>query len=304
MKNKYIFTAVMLCAIMFAGTLLTGLYVRHEQRSTKHMHSSGARQFRVVTSFYPMYIAAKNIIGDCDGVTLENLSEPQTGCLHDYQLTTQDMVKLSSADVFIVNGGGIESFLADVAAQYPALTIIEASADVQLIEDNAHAWMSIPDYMTQVSTIAQGLSGQNAVHEEYYEKNCQEYLSRLDTLRQRQQELAAAHRGRSIVIFHEAFDYIARDCGFRVSAVLDLDEERQVSAGEAADLLRHIREDHADLILAEERYGKRMCESIQKEETVKAVYLDTCVRGDYTADSYINAMEENLEKLEEALESV
>ena len=89
-----------------------------------------------------------------------------------------------------------------------------------------------------------------------------------------------------------------------MSAVLDLDEERQVSAGEAADLLRHIREDHADLILAEERYGKRMCESIQKEETVKAVYLDTCVRGDYTADSYLNAMEENLEKLEEALESV
>ena len=56
--------------------------------------------------------------------------------------------------------------------------------------------------------------------------------------------------------------------------------------------------------MAEERYGKRMCESIQKEETVKAVYLDTCVRGDYTADSYLNAMEENLEKLEEALESV
>lgn len=301
MKNKYIFVAVMLSVIVLAGAALTNLYVRHEQGGIDHIQDDGDGQFHVVTSFYPMYVAAKNIISDCGGVTLQNLSEPQTGCLHDYQLTTQDMVKLSSADVFIVNGGGIESFLADVAAQYPKLEIIDASAHIELLEDNAHAWMSIPDYMTQVRTITEGLSAQDAPHQDNYEKNCQEYLSKLDELRQRQQELAQAYEQRSIVIFHEAFDYIARDYGLAVSAVLDLDEERQVSAGEVADLLGHIRTDHADVILAEERYGRSMCEALQKEAEVQAVYLDTCVRGDYDADSYLNAMEENLSKLDEAL---
>lgn len=61
-----------------------------------------------------------------EGVTLENLSEPQTGCLHDYQLTAADMKLLSKADVFIVNGGGIESFLSDVAESYPDLKIVQA----------------------------------------------------------------------------------------------------------------------------------------------------------------------------------
>ena len=76
-----------------------------------------------VTSFYPMYIAAENVIGDADGVRLENLSEPQTGCLHDFQLTPEDMKLLSTADVFIINGGGIESFMKEVAEAYPNLKI-------------------------------------------------------------------------------------------------------------------------------------------------------------------------------------
>lgn len=103
MKNKYVFVTVLLLVLLLTGAGLTQLYVKEE---TKQQDS----ELMVVTSFYPMYIAAMNVIGDTPGVDLQNLSEPQTGCLHDYQLTPADMKLLSGADVFIVNGGGIESF--------------------------------------------------------------------------------------------------------------------------------------------------------------------------------------------------
>ena len=109
MKNKYVFVAVLLAVILFVGSAGTIAYVRSEEPAQTES------EVTVVTSFYPMYIAALNIIGDADAVLLENLSEPQTGCLHDYQLTAADMKLLSTADVFVVNGGGIESFLTDVA---------------------------------------------------------------------------------------------------------------------------------------------------------------------------------------------
>ena len=119
MKNKYVFTAVLLAVILFVGNMLTMVYVRTEQSREQLKEGN----LLVVTSFYPMYVAAENVIGDVEGVTLENLSEPQTGCLHDYQLTAADMKLLSKADVFIVNGGGIESFLFVVAESYPNLKI-------------------------------------------------------------------------------------------------------------------------------------------------------------------------------------
>lgn len=297
MKNKYVFVAAMLLVLSAAGIGLTNLYVSYEQGGG----SAEPDAFHVVTSFYPMYIAAENIIGGCEGVSVQNLSEPQTGCLHDYQLTTEDMASLSEADVFVVNGGGIESFLPDVAARCPTLSVINASEQIDLLEDNAHAWMSLPEHMLQVQTIADSLARLDSGHRAVYQENCAHYLAELQELYAQQQETAQASGAANVVIFHEAFDYVAGDYGLSVAGSMDLDEERQVSAGETADIIRKINENGVTLILAEELYGKQMCETVERETGIRTVYLDTCVRGDYDADSYLNAMRENIRRMEEAL---
>ena len=64
----------------------------------------------VVTSFYPIYLFALNLLDGVDGVEVTNLTEPTTGCLHDYQLQTGDMKTLARADAFLINGAGMEGF--------------------------------------------------------------------------------------------------------------------------------------------------------------------------------------------------
>lgn len=298
-KNKYVFVLVMLVVITVVSGLLTNIYVRE----------SGSKQeeqtLTVVTSFYPMYIAALNVIGDTDGVHLQNLSEPQTGCLHDFQLTPEDMKLLSKADVFIINGGGIESFMKDVAKSYPDLTIIEASEGIDLLEDegeeNAHAWMSVATYEEQVNHIAEGLAAADEKHASDYQKHADAYVVKLDALKERQQKVAETIKGQSVISFHEAYDYVADDYGLDVAYVLDLDEERQVSAGEVADVLAAVRDDHVKYILAEELYGKSMGDTVEKETDAKVIYLDALNRGDYDADSYIKGMSANIDLIEQYL---
>lgn len=298
-KNKYVFVLVMLVVITVVSGLLTNIYVRE----------SGSKQeeqtLTVVTSFYPMYIAALNVIGDTDGVHLQNLSEPQTGCLHDFQLTPEDMKLLSKADVFIINGGGIESFMKDVAKSYPDLTIIEASEGIDLLEDegeeNAHAWMSVATYEEQVNHIAEGLIAADEKHASDYQKHADAYVVKLDALKERQQKVAEKIKGQSVILFHEAYDYVADDYGLNVAYVLDLDEERQVSAGEVADVLAAVRDDHVKYILAEELYGKSMGDTVEKETDAKVIYLDALNRGDYDADSYIKGMSANIGLIEQYL---
>lgn len=298
-KNKYVFVLVMLVVITVVSGLLTNIYVRE----------SGSKQeeqtLTVVTSFYPMYIAALNVIGNTDGVHLQNLSEPQTGCLHDFQLTPEDMKLLSKADVFIINGGGIESFMKDVAKSYPDLTIIEASEGIDLLEDegeeNAHAWMSVATYEEQVNHIAEGLIAADEKHASDYQKHADAYVVKLDALKERQQKVAEKIKGQSVILFHEAYDYVADDYGLDVAYVLDLDEERQVSAGEVADVLAAVRDDHVKYILAEELYGKSMGDTVEKETDAKVIYLDALNRGDYDADSYIKGMSANIDLIEQYL---
>ena len=374
MKNKYVFTAVLLAVILFVGSVLTMAYVRTEQK--KEQAKDG--DLLVVTSFYPMYVAAENVIGDVEGVTLENLSEPQTGCLHDYQLTAADMKLLSKADVFIVNGGGSESFLSDVAESYPNLKIIQACDGIDLLEsaegteesrsddsnseadvdseehlhenedahdeeddysedtddysedtdthvdsdthnedtdhadhdhsehshgdENAHAWMNLADYQIQVQNICDGLSEADSAHAEQYAKNAQTYQGKVQELQQEAAEFASQIASQPVVIFHEAYEYIVQEYGLALAGEMNLDEERQVSAGEVADILHAIEDNHVSVVLAEALYGTDMGEMVTKQSGVKVVYLDTLIRGDYSADSYLEGMRSNIEQLKEAFQ--
>lgn len=315
MKNKYVFVTVLLLVLLLTGAGLTQLYVKEE---TKQQDS----ELTVVTSFYPMYIAAMNVIGDTPGVDLQNLSEPQTGCLHDYQLTPADMKLLSGADVFIVNGGGIESFLSDVAADYKNLSIVNACEGLNLLSEedegeehahgdahedghnhgdvNAHAWMSIALYKQQVENILEGLCRIDLKHQDAYESNAKEYLAKLEDLEREQQSLKEELAGKHIVIFHEAYAYVAEDYDMEISYTMDLDEERQVSAGEVADVMEAIEKNDISVVLAEELYGKDMGDTVERETDAKVCYLDTLTRGEYEKDSYLDAMRHNMELLKEA----
>ena len=296
---KNLFVCLMLAGILLVSVLIGTVAARRQE-------TPASKELTVVTSFYPMYIAAENVIGDATDVRLENLSEPQTGCLHDFQLTPEDMKLLSTADVFIINGGGIESFMKDVAAAYPDLTIIEACENVQLLaegnDENAHAWMSIAAYETQVQTIADELGKADAAHKDLYEANAKAYKEKLEPLKERQKKIAEAANGQNVILFHEAYDYVAEDYGLNVSYVLDLDEERQVSAGEIADVLAAVKKDHVKYILAEELYGKSTGDTIEAESDVKVLYLDPLNKGNYDADSYLEGMSKNMDILEQYLD--
>src|SRR5262245_6558718 len=74
----------------------------------------GARpgQLKILTSFPPIYCFAANVAGD-HGKVLCLLTA--TGP-HDYQATPLDSLKVAQADVVLVNGLGIDEFIAKPVA--------------------------------------------------------------------------------------------------------------------------------------------------------------------------------------------
>ena len=353
MKNKCKFVGIMFLCILIVCTLAvmayehtagkTGVAGEMSDASDSAKNTDEADDMlTVVTSFYPMYIATLNIVDGVEGVRLENLSEPQTGCLHDFQLTPEDMELLSTADVFVINGGGIESFMSDVAKAYPKLDVVEACEDVVLISDdesdsdhdhdhdadaesdsdhdhdheadaesdsahdhdhgdeNAHAWMSVPRYRTMVQTIASRLAEKDAKHADEYYANAKAYDAKLAVLEEKINSIKSLTNGQNIIIFHEAYAYVADDFSMNACYLLDLDEERSVSAGEIKQVIGAIKGDSVSVILAEELYGKSMGDTVSRETDVHVVYIDPLNRGEYDKDSYLDGMEHNIELIKEA----
>ncbi len=371
MKNKCKFVGIMFLCILTVCTLAVMAYEHAYEHTAGKAGAAGETSdasdsakntdeaddmLTVVTSFYPMYIATLNIVDGVEGVRLENLSEPQTGCLHDFQLTPEDMKLLSTADVFVINGGGIESFMSDVAKAYPKLDVVEACEDVALLseddadsdhdhdhdadaesdsdhdhdheadtesdsdhdhdheadaesdsahdhdhgDENAHAWMSVPRYRTMVQTIASRLAEKDAKHADEYYANAKAYDAKLAVLEEKINSIKSLTNGQNIIIFHEAYAYVADDFSMNACYLLDLDEERSVSAGEIKQVIGAIKDDSVSVILAEELYGKSMGDTVSRETDVHVVYIDPLNRGEYDKDSYLDGMEHNIELIKEA----
>ena len=160
--------------------------------------------------------------------------------------------------------------------------------------------MSIALYKQQVENILEGLCRIDPKHQDAYESNAKEYLAKLEDLESEQQSLKEELAGKHIVIFHEAYAYVAEDYDMEISYTMDLDEERQVSAGEVADVMGAIEKNDISVVLAEELYGKDMGDTVERETDAKVCYLDTLTRGEYEKDSYLDAMRRNMELLKEA----
>jgi zinc transport system substrate-binding protein len=261
---------------------------------------------RVVTSFYPLYVATRNVTRDVPGVELSNLAGPRTGCLHDYQMTPQDLTRLSRADVFIVNGAGMEAFLDKVVRQLPRLKIVDASRGIALLKNadgtaNPHVFVSPTLHARQVRAIAEGLSGADPAHAEGFRKNGAAYAERLDALAQKMRKELAGARGRAIVTFHEAFPYFAQELGLTVAAVIEREPGSEPSARDLAQTIRVVREAKVTALFAEPQYSAKAASAIARETGATVRTLDPVVTGPDRDDAYLAAMEQNLATLREAL---
>ncbi len=330
MKKKYIFVLLLLISITVVSSVSTFFYVK-----LNNDQNAGGDDILVMTSCNPVYIATLNVLDGVPGYKVENLSQPTTGCLHDYTLTTEDMKNLSKADVLVVNGGGMEGYLNDVIAAYPNLTIIDTYEGVEhsygygdlLIEEeseeeeeghgnfheeeseehhhdhgaNSHIWMDDRIFSAQVSTIAGELEPSIVNRADTaIVNNMKAYITELHDGIEKQgldKELAGAN----VAILHEAFAYTAQSLGANVVAVMDLDEERQVSAGEVSAFINEIKEHDVKLVLAEYDYGNAMGKLIEEQTDAKVVYLETLVHGTYDKDSYVTVMNNNYKLIKESL---
>lgn len=311
----------LLCLLLIFAclSLISALIVKVSEKSDKTLTSKN----KIVTSFYPMYILAENLLDGIEEIELVNMTENQTGCLHDYQLTTKDMRIAESADVLIISGNGMESFVDDLEAACPKLTIIDSSKGIELLEGsehhhhedeaasgedhdedhhheleeegNPHVWMDINRYLIQVKNTAEELmklfpsfADRILANEEAY---CDKVSAVLEDIPH------GSFEGENIVIFHEAFEYLAESLGMNVVHSVEVDADTSLSAGELAEVLEEIREEHVHFVFTEAQYGTQIANAVAAESDVKVVVIDSLVTGDGSKDSYIEGMKSNIEIL-------
>ena len=275
----------------------------------KSAEKKTAEPFRIVTSFYPMYVATINITDGVDGVEVYNMTKPQTGCLHDYQLMTEDMKTLEKADAFVINGAGMEDFMDKVTEQQKKLKVIDASRGIELIHDdeegdNPHVWLSVTDAITQVRNIADQLKEADPAHAAAYEKNAVAYIEKLTSLKSEMHAALDNVPHKDIVTFHEAFPYFAKEFNLNIIGVVEREPGTEPTPTELQETIEQVNALPTKVLFTEPQYSPAAAETIARETGAKIYTLDPVVTGEATPaakNAYIDTMKKNMKTLQEAL---
>lgn len=265
-------------------------------------------RFTIITSFYPIYIMTINVTSGVKETRVVNMTKQTTGCLHDYQLSPQDIKTLDNADVFVMNGAGMESFLDKVIHQRPNLPIIEASTGIPLLKDpetgevNPHVWLNILYAATEVQTIAGKLAKLDPTNAAEYLSNASNYITKLTLLDKRMKSSLSPYKGKPIITFHEAFPYFAEAYGLKIAAVIEREPGSEPSAGDLAKTISLIKSMQVKALFAEPQYSSKSAATIAKDTGAKVYSLDPLVTGPDDRDSYLNTMESNLASIKAALQ--
>lgn len=306
---------------------LVGFVVCLAAGSNKKLNKD--KDFLLVTSFYPMYILAENLTAGATEVTVSNLTENQTGCLHDYQVFPEDMKLLSQADAFLVNGAGMELFMEKVLAGRPELPVIEASHGISLLEGeehhhdheeteigheenmveehdhshafNGHVWMDVERYREQASIVSKELQVLLPEQAEVFSQAAKAYDEKLGVLSAGVTELQEYTKGLPVVLFHEAFAYLAESLEMEVLMTFSLDENSKPSAGEITEVIEEINFHGMALVFIEKEQAS-YAENILADTDAKVVYINPLTTGDGAADSYVSGMWNNISAIRQAVE--
>ena len=258
------------------------------------------KNFKIITSFYPMYIITRNITVGAKNVSLSNMADVNVGCIHNYTLTTADLLKLETADVFVENGLGIETFTDKITNTYRNLKIINASENIKDTikhedEENAHVWGNIEKYIAQVKKISEKLIEYNPENEEIYITNTNNYITKLEELKNTIQK----DNSKKALVMSESVEYIVQSYGINYELLHMGHDESTLASSDIANIVDKMKKENIRNIIVEKSDSTKNAEIISKECGAKIYVLDSCLSGEKTNDSYINAMQHNYQILKD-----
>lgn len=274
-----------------------------------------ADKLRIGITLHSYYSYVANIVGD--RAIVQPLIDAGFNP-HAYEPRAEDIKRVGELDVVVLNAIGHDEFARRMiaASEKPDMPVIQANAGVPLLSTmalgtpqgrtvNPHTFISITASMLQVSTIARELGKLDPANAAHYADNARAYNRRLRTLRA--EALARVSKvpdaGFRVATVHGAYDYLLREFGLEVSAVVEPAHGMEPSASQLKAMVERMRAQDIRVLFAEQDNPGGFVRTLVRETGVQVYPLTHISHGPYTADKFERDMRHNLDAVVRAIEA-
>lgn len=324
-----------LSTVLLSVTCLTGCAAGDRSQGSEE------RKLRITATIFPIYDWVMNILGenasDADVVMLLNSGTD----LHSYQPTADDIMKISTSDVFIYIGGESDEWVEDALSTAANKNMIvlnlldilgDDAKEEELVEGmqetehdheheeeheqeegeyDEHIWLSLRNAEVLVNSISKVLQSADQEHAADYEKNTAAYVDQLNELDQKYKDAVSAS-SYDTLLFGDRFPfrYLTTDYGLSYyAAFAGCSAETEASFETVVFLAKKMDELDLHAIIALESSDQKLAETIirnTESKDQKVLVMDSMqsatLKDAANGITYLSIMEKNLEILRQALE--
>lgn len=181
-----------------------------------------SQKIKIVCTTYVQYDWLQQIIGKENSTFDLSLIIKNGVDLHNYQPTVQDIVQISSADLFVCIGGESESWVNDAIKEaknkdVKMISLMDVLKDhlkeeehLEGIEEHdhededeteydEHLWLSLKNAHQAIEFLSNEIQKTDQKHKDIYQKNTENYLKEIDDLQQQYQRTVDASKTKTLV---------------------------------------------------------------------------------------------------------
>lgn len=224
---------------------------------------------------------------------------------HDFQPTPEDVKQITEADLVLLTGKGLEGYLTklessahrakfiDAGKAFPSLKLEEEGQEVE----DPHWWHSVSNVRKAAALIRDAFAKADPAHQADFEKKASVYFAKLDDLEKWAKEKVASlpREKRKLITSHDAFQYFARDFGFKIYSIEGVSPHDEPASKKVAKLIQVIRDQKVKAVFIENIENPKVIQEITRETGAKLggeLYADGL--GAKEATTYVEMVKYNI----------
>ncbi len=265
-------------AFLLAATILSGC-VSHDESSSAAPSSNASSRIMVAATIAPLGEFVRAVGGEKVEVTVV---VPPGAEPHTFEPTPSLMMNVAKADLYVMNGAGLEFWMDKLLQANKRMAVVDSSQGVALLQESEgeidqHIWLSLQNAALQVSNICSGLIALDPANKDYYVKNKDDYLQKLQSLDEVLNLTFAGKKGRIFIVHHPAWTYFARD--YNLSQVPLMENEKEPGPKYLGEVIKLARKNNISTIFVEPQFNPKSAEVIAREMNAGIVALDPLARN-------------------------
>ncbi len=283
----------------------------------------------IITSSFPGYDFARAITKDNKDITVKMLLKPGSE-MHNYEPTPQDIKDIKNSDIFIYVGGDSDEWIDDILDNIDVkkTKVVKLMRLVDLVEEehvegmeaeedavneeeapeyDEHVWTSPKNAITITKKLTKVIVGLDEDNRSIYEENSSKYISELESIDNRIEEVVKNAKRKEIV-FGDRFPlrYFADDYNLKYYAAFPgCSEQTEASSKTITYLINRVKKDKIPVVFHIELSNGKIAKTIAKETNAKVLEFKSAhniSQKDFDAGvTYVDIMNDNIKVLKEAL---